>query len=85
MLVQVVPDATADRCKVVIESCKTNAVYKVTVAAIPAGKLHSILTLSYWVKGIVEMVILKNWHLKIWARVFKMNIELVLRLTYKTM
>ena len=35
---QVVPDASSDRCKVVIEGCNTTAPYRVLVAAVPEGK-----------------------------------------------
>ncbi len=34
-----IPDASSDRCKVVIEGCQLNSVYKVVVAAIPQGGL----------------------------------------------
>ena len=35
---QVVPDANSDRCKVVIEGCQTDYVYKILVAAVPKGE-----------------------------------------------
>jgi len=47
---QIVPDATSNRCRVVIEGCNTGVVYKVKVAAIPPGDFNSIQSLygSYY-------------------------------------
>ena len=48
-----VPDANSDRCKVVIEGCNLDTVYRVIVAAIPTGKMglfrfpRSILFIMY--------------------------------------
>jgi hypothetical protein len=34
---QVIPDASSERCKVAIGSCKLHAEYKILVAAVSAG------------------------------------------------
>jgi len=44
---QIVPDASAERCRVVLDSCKFNEKYKIVVAALTGGNCTVFLHRTY--------------------------------------
>ena len=54
---QVVPDEGNDRCKVVIEGCQINFLYRVQVTAMPQGHCHAtpLFLLSHYVNIIFQI------------------------------